>query len=388
MVQDLLEMPHAGTAGATQATAGATEVAGASKAPQTAGTLWEWANHLPKIDLHRHLEGSLRLNTLAEIALEHGIDLPSYEVEQLRPYVQVTDDPPDYQSFLGKFELLRNFYTSKEVVQRVVHEAILDAANDNIRYLELRFNPEALANAQNFSMNDAVEWVKETTRSTQAETGTRTCLILTVPRRESLKTAYEITELSIAHFGDLVRGIDLVGDEVNFPAERFLEPFRRARKAGVNITIHAGEWAGAQSVYTAVKYLDAQRIGHGIRSIEDSTVVQLLYDRKVALEVCPTSNLQTGAVYGMGQHPLLDLYNLRLRVTLNTDDPSISDTTLTDEYVVSIAALGVEERMIYHMLRYSAEAAFIPPEERPWLMDTIRQALAPYPGALEGFEAV
>ena len=387
MVQDLLEMSHAAVAGATKA-ANATKAASAAVLPQTTGTLWEWANTLPKIDLHRHLEGSLRLNTLAEIALEHGIDLPSYEVEQLRPYVQITDDPPDYQRFLGKFELLRNFYTSKEVVQRVVREAIIDAADDNIRYLELRFNPEALANAQNFSMNDAVEWVKETTRSTQAETGTRTCLILTVPRKESLKTAYEIVELSIAHFGDLVRGIDLVGDEVNFPAERFLEPFRRARQAGVNITIHAGEWAGAQSVYTAVKHLEAQRIGHGIRSIEDSTVVQLLYDRKVALEVCPTSNLQTGAVHGMGQHPLLDLYNLRLRITLNTDDPSISDTTLTDEYVVSVAALGVEPNQVYHMLRYSADAAFIPPEERPWLMDTIRQGLAAHPDAVAEFDAV
>ncbi len=375
MVEDSLKTSHA--AAATL-----------SGPPQTPDTVWGWAHSLPKIDLHRHLEGSLRLSTLAEIALEHGIDLPSYDVEQLRPYVQITDDPPDYQRFLGKFELLRHFYTSKEAVQRVVREAIIDAAHDNIHYLELRFNPEALANSQNFSLNDVVEWVKETTHETQAETGTRTCLILTIPRRESLKTAHEIVELSIAHFGDLVRGIDLVGDEVNFPAERFLEPFRRARQAGVNITIHAGEWAGAQSIYTAVHYLDAQRIGHGIRSIEDSNVIQLLYDRKVALEVCPTSNLQTGAVYGMAQHPLLDLYNLRLRVTLNTDDPSISDTTLTDEYVVSIAALGIKKRQIYHMLRYSAEAAFIPPEERNWLIDTIRQGLAPYPGAVAEFDAL
>ncbi len=197
MVQDLFKMPH-------------------TAPPQTVGTLWGWAHSLPKIDLHRHLEGSLRLNTLAEIALEHGIDLPSYDIEQLRPYVQITDDPPDYQRFLGKFELLRHFYTSKEAVQRVVREAIIDAAHDNIRYLELRFNPEALANTQNFSLNDVVEWVKETTYETQAETGTRTCLILTIPRRESLNTAYEIVELSIAHFGDLVRGIDLVGDGSTF----------------------------------------------------------------------------------------------------------------------------------------------------------------------------
>ncbi len=356
--------------------------------PEDLEHLWGWARSLPKIDLHRHLEGSLRLNTLAEIALEHRIDLPSYDIEQLRPYVQVTDDPPDYQRFLGKFQLLRHFYTSREAVQRIVREAIVDAAHDNIRYLELRFNPEALAYAQNFSLNDVVEWVKEATRSAQAETGTRTCLILSIPRKESLHTAHEITELSIAHFGDLVRGIDLVGDEVNFPAEKFIAPFRQAREAGVHITIHAGEWAGAQSVYTAVAHLNAERIGHGIRAIEDSTVVQLLYDKSVTLEVCPTSNLQTGAVRGMVQHPLPDLYNLRLRVTLNTDDPSISDTTLTDEYAVAVGALGMTPPQVYRMLRNSVEAAFIPQEERPWLLDTIRQGLSAYPEAVEAFDSL
>lgn len=356
--------------------------------PPETDNLWEWAHGLPKIDLHRHLEGSLRLNTLAEIALEHGIDLPGYDIEQLRPYVQVTDDPPDYLSFLKKFQFLHRFYTSKEAVQRVVREAIIDAAHDNIRYLELRFNPQALANVQGFSLPGVVEWVIEATEEAQTSTGTRTCLILTIPRKEPMRTANEILELGIAYFGPWIRGIDLVGDEVNFPAELFIAPFRRAREAGLNITVHAGEWAGPQSVYTAVRYLDAQRIGHGIHAIEDSSVIQLLYERNVALEVCPTSNLQTGAVCGMAQHPLLDLYNLRLRVTLNTDDPSISDTTLSDEYAVSIAALGIEPQQIYRMLRNSVEAAFIPEEERPWLTETLRRGLAAYPGAVEEFNAL
>ncbi|HQE92945.1 MAG TPA: adenosine deaminase [Anaerolineae bacterium] len=350
--------------------------------------LWEWAHRLPKIDLHRHLEGSLRLDTLAEIALEHGIDLPSYDIEQLRPYVQVTDEPPDYLNFLQKFSFLHRFYTSKEAVQRVVREAITDAANDNIRYLELRFNPQALANVQGFSMDSVVEWVIEATEQAQTSTGTRTCLILTIPRGESLQAANEILELGIAYFGPWIRGIDLVGDEVNFPAKLFIEPFRRAREAGLNITIHAGEWAGPESVYTAVHDLGAQRIGHGIHSIEDSNVVQLLYERGIALEICPTSNLQTGAVYSITQHPLLDLYNLRLRVTLNTDDPSISDTTLSDEYAISVAGMGIEPRQIYRMLRHSVEAAFIPAGERAWLTETVRRELVSYPGAVEEFDAL
>ena len=353
---------------------------------QENGNLWEWARALPKIDLHRHLEGSLRLNTLTEIAQEHGIDLPSYDVERLRPYVQVTDDPPDYLRFLEKFRFMHRFYTSKGTVQRVVREAIVDAANDNIRYLELRFNPYALANVQNFSLTDVVEWVLESTEQTQVQTGTRTCLILTIPRMESLKMANEIVDIGIAYFGPLIRGIDLVGDEVNYPADRFIEPIQRAHQAGLSITIHAGEWAGGHSVYTAVKHLKAQRIGHGIRSIEDPNIVRMLYEKKVALEICPTSNIHTGAVAALAQHPLLDLYNLHLRVTLNTDDPCVSNTTLSDEYAVTIANIGMQKRSIYQMLRNSVEAAFIPPEEKDGLAQTFRSELAHFPDALEVFD--
>src|SRR3972149_3012277 len=115
-------------------------------------------HNLPKVDLHRHLEGSLRLETLAEIAREHGIDLPGYDIERLRPYVQITNDPPDFQRFLEKFQLLRRFYTTREAVQRVAYEAVADAALDNVRYLELRFNPAALAHAQGFSFEEVPAW--------------------------------------------------------------------------------------------------------------------------------------------------------------------------------------------------------------------------------------
>ena len=350
-------------------------------------SLREWAHSLPKIDLHRHLEGSLRLTTLVEIAREHGIALPSYDIEQLRPLVQVTDDSQDYLHFLGKFQFLHRFYTSREVVQRVVREAITDAANDNIHYLELRFNPQAMANAQKFALAHVVEWVIEATEQAQNQTGTRTCLILTIPRQESLSMANEITDLAIAHFGPFIRAIDLVGDEINFPVERFIEPVKRAQEAGLHATIHAGEWAGPQSIRAAVHYLNAQRIGHGIRAVEDSDVVRLLYNRKVTLEVCPTSNIQTGAAGTFAQHPLLDLVNLQLRVTLNTDDPRVCNTTLSDEYVVAIDAMGLQKRDLYRMLRYAADAAFIPSEERGWLQTTLRQKLSTFPGALAAFDS-
>ncbi len=348
--------------------------------------IWEWAHQLPKIDLHRHLEGSLRLNTLTELAREHRIDLPSYDVEQLRPYVQMTDDPPDFHRFLEKFQLLRRFYTSKEAVQRLAREAILDAAQDNVRYLELRFNPVALSRVQDFPLWKVVEWVIAAVDEAQADVHTRACLILQIGRDEPLKVANEIVDLAIAYRGPLLRGIDLAGDEVRYPPQRFEAAFRRAREAGVRITVHAGEAVGSDSVRDAVEILGAERIGHGIQSVENSEVVQMLYEKHITLEVCPTSNLHTGVVRGVALHPLADIFRLRLRATINTDDPSVSATTLTNEYVVGMTAMHLQKAHIFQAIRNAIEGAFIPDAERPALKEQFRELLAPYPGAVQIFD--
>lgn len=348
-----------------------------------------WAQSLPKIDLHRHLEGSLRLETLIDIAQEHGIDLPGYDVEGLRPYVQMMDDPRQLDNFLQKFQVLRRFYTSKEAVQRITREAILDAAADNIRYLELRFNPVALARVHQFRLHDVVDWVIEAVTQAQQDSGTRTCLIFQIGRNEPLSTAEEIAALALAHLGPLVRGLDLAGDEVMHPASRFEPIFRRARQDGLNVTIHAGEAVkadSAESIQTAVLYLGAQRIGHGVRAIENSNIVRMLRERHITLEVCPTSNLHTGIVRGLSQHPLYDLFKVGVYVTLNTDDPSISATTLSQEYVVTTDEIGLEPHFIYRMLRHSVEAAFLPETERDDLRAAFRAWLAPFDGATAVFD--
>lgn len=346
-----------------------------------------WSYQLPKIDLHRHLEGSLRLATLTELAQAYAIPLPSYDVEGLRPYVQMVEDVPDFRRFIDKFELLRLFYTSREAIQRVTREAIADAAADNVVYLELRFNPLALAKIQGFAFSDVVAWVLEATAEAERETGLRTCLILQIPRQEPVEVANEIVEIAIATFGRWVRGVDLAGDEVTYPPERFIEPFQRAYDAGLHITVHAGEAMGAESVRKAVLHLHPQRIGHGIRAIENSAVIRMLYEQGIALEVCPTSNFQTGVVSTFAVHPLADLLKLRLRVTLNTDDPGVFATTLTDEVLVAVERIDVPQEAIYRMLCTAVEAAFIPDEERAWLRARLTHALAHDPAGLAAFSA-
>lgn len=322
---------------------------------------------LPKVELHRHLEGSLRLETLAEIAQEHGIDLPSYNIEQLRPYVQFTDEEPDFHRFLEKFKLLKRFYTTREAVKRVAYEAVIDAAADNVKYLELRFSPAALAHAQNFPLHEVTEWVIEAVNQAQAETGIWVRLLCTAVRHDSYDLARQVIEVAIAYRNQGIVGVDLAGDEVHYSAKPFAPLFKRAADYGLGITIHAGEAGKASNVREAVEVLNAQRIGHGIRAIEDSNVVQLLRQRNVALEICPTSNLQTGVIDNFGLHPLRDLYILGVKVTVNTDDPSISDTTLTDEYMVAVMGLGVSLRDLRICMRNSIRAAFLPPVEKQQL---------------------
>ena len=152
----------------------------------------------PKIDLHRHLEGSLRLSTLAEIAQEHGVDLPSWDLEELRPYVQVIDDTPDFQRFLSKFRLLRRFYSTREAVMRVAYEAVADAASDNIKYLELRFNPVALAKVQGFSYEEVAEWVLSATKSAQQDYDIHVSLLPESRKAVRLTTPTELRGMMMA----------------------------------------------------------------------------------------------------------------------------------------------------------------------------------------------
>ncbi len=343
---------------------------------------------LPKIDLHRHLEGSLRLETLADIALEHGIDLPSYDIEILRPYVQVTEgDRPGFHRFLEKFKLLRRFYTTREALQRIAYEAAVDAAIDNVKYLELRFNPVALANVRAFRYTDVMAWVWEALQRAQSEYDIVARLIVSVNRQE-ISTATQVIEAALeCHQACGIVGIDASGDEVNFPVSPFIPIFIQARQAGMHVTVHAGEASGAHRVQEAIEVVNAERIGHGVRCIENSHVVKLARERQVPLEICPTSNLQTGVMQSWGHHPLPDLYQLGLKVTINTDDPSISSTTLTDEYHVVLTTMQMNMNELKQMILNAAQAVFLPPDEKAALEARFRaelgiessQAAVPHP---------
>ena len=330
---------------------------------------------LPKIDLHRHLEGSLRLQTLAEIAQEHEIDLPARAIKDLRPLVTVGGEEPDFHRFLEKFRVLRRFYPTREAVERITYEAVADAADDNVRYLELRFNPVALARAQGFPLEEVTRWVCRAVERAQRDHDIRANLIVQIGRDETVETAGELARVALAHRDAGVVGLDLAGDEERFPASPFKNVFRRARGEGLHVTVHAGEVGSPANVEEAIEDLQAERIGHGVRCLADPHVVELIRERNVTLEVCPTSNVQTGAVQDFWRHPLPDLLALGLRVSINTDDPSISDTTLTDEYWVAMSAMRITLEQIKRAIVTAAEASFQPREDRGRMAAWFRREL-------------
>lgn len=327
---------------------------------------------LPKVELHRHLEGSLRLATLLELTKDYQLDLPNNV--HLSKLVQVAEvDPLTSQNFLSKFEILRKFYRSPEVIMRLTREAIADAAADNIRYLELRFTPVALSSARDFPLNEVMDWVIEGTQEAQKEFGITTRLIASVNRHESLELATQVISLAVKRRGSMIVGLDLAGDEAEFSMSPFEPIFQEANQDGLHITVHAGEWGDAGNVNQAISQLGAERIGHGVRVMEDSSVVSLAKERGTAFEVCPTSNYQSGVAVPRGEHPIKSMLAAGLNVTINTDDPSVSQITLSDEYQLVCEQLGFTQPVLRGRVLAAAQASFLPQTEREKLFASIEQ---------------
>ncbi len=340
-------------------------------------TLWQMLKGLPKIELHRHLEGSIRLETLVDVAMRHDIPLPSYEPEFLRPYVQMTrDDKATSAQFLTKFSVLRQLFVSEEVIRRITYEAVADAAADAIRYMELRFTPYAQAKLMGFPIREVVRWVCEATQEAAEENDIQVNLIVAVNRHETIDIAADMLAAAITYREQGVVGFDLCGNEVNYPAAPFVALFEQAKAAELGIAIHAGEWDGPANVHHAIESIKTGRIGHGVRAVEDSVTLQLAIENNVYFEVCPTSNLQTGVVTSLDQHPLLDLYYLKANVTINTDDPCIHNITLTDEYALLVQGLGLPLAYVRTCILNSIGCAFLPQADKDLMLAEFEPSLA------------
>ncbi len=327
---------------------------------------------IPKVELHRHLEGSLRFETLRELARIHGLNLPP--TAQLREMVQIgPNEPMTFVNFLSKFSTLRLFYRTPEIISRITQEAIADAAQDNVRYLELRFTPVALSKSQDFPLAEVMDWVIEGAKIGEKKYGVTTRLIASVNRHESLALAAQVAYLAQERISQGIVGLDLAGNEADFHAETFAKLFQSAHEKGLHITVHAGEWGPGDNIYHAIEHLRAERIGHGIRVFESQPALDLAKRSGTAFEVCVTSNYQSGAVSSLSAHPLPKMIEEDLAVTINTDDPSISQITLSDEYRLVHQQMGIGTSELRRRILAAARSAFLDSTENMQLVKRIGQ---------------
>lgn len=330
---------------------------------------------LPKVELHRHLEGSLRLDTMLDIATQHGITIPA-DVLRLSTLVQIQEeDKFTFQNFLAKFNTLRLFYRSPEAIHRITREAIEDAAKDNVKYMELRFTPVALSRAEGFPLHDVIDWVLSSAKDAAEKHGMIVKLIASVNRHESTELAEQVAWLAADHVKDGLVGLDLAGNEADFPSQPFYGIFKEAKQAGLHVTIHAGEWGPAYNVREAIEEVGAERIGHGVRVMEDDSIVALAREHQTAFEVCVTSNYQSGVFESLETHPLMQMLEAGLNVTVNTDDPSISRITLSHEYYAACEDLKMPQNTLRQRIVAAAKASFIGETEKEKLVKKLEKDL-------------
>ena len=317
---------------------------------------------LPLMDLHRHLEGSLRLQTILQLAEQHNLPLPR-DLAQLRPAVQVTDPQPDLMGFIHKMERGRLIFADLDACARIAYEAVEDAARDGLAYLELRFSPVFMAQPHALALAGVVEAVADGARRGERDFGTRTHLIGILSRTFGLESTGRELEALLARREQLV-ALDLAGDEIGWPGALFVEQIRRGRDAGWHITIHAGEAAGPESVWQAVRDLGAERLGHAVHAIEDPALVDFLAARRIGVESSLTSNVQTSTVPTYQQHPLRTFLERGVLATINTDDPGTSGITFTHELSVAAPAAGLSQDLIRQAQANALEIAFLSAGEK------------------------
>jgi adenosine deaminase len=326
---------------------------------------------LPKVELHRHLEGSVRFITFAGIALEAGI-LPPGNFFKNRDRVRVQDgDPRNLKSFLGKFDLFHNLYPSRESIERVALEAAEDAARDGIVHLELRFSPVHFARRMKADPVEVAGWIIKAARR---GAGTMTVkFIVTLGRHHSVRENAPSVEAAIEHPGDIV-GLDVAGPE-DLPLEPFAPLLKRGARAGLGITIHAGESRGPDSVREAIRH-GATRLGHGVRAATDMKLLKEIRARGIAFEMCLTSNTQTGAVRRPEDHPLPVLFKEGHKVTINTDDPEVCGTNLVREFTEA-RRLGLKNADLHRLTDHAVDAAFLTNSERQALRQRVERLRRP-----------
>src|SRR5881398_1439002 len=311
---------------------------------------------IPKAELHLHLDGSVRPRTVLELAKQNGVLLPSDDLAKLRDFLEANDNTASLVEYITFFELPIAVLQSVPALERATYELCEDLSKDNVRYAEIRYGPW-LHTEQGLSLTDVIRAVLAGWTAGRKAFGVEGGVIVTALRDMPPAQNLSLAQVAGRFVSDGVIGFDLAGDEAGHPPDRHEDAFRLARSLGLNITIHAGEAAGPESVRQAIS-IGARRLGHGIRAQEDSEVVATIRENGVQLDTAPTSNAQTKAVRRLQDHRLKRFYEQGIKVTISTDSRTVSHITLTREFQNVVAALGCSPEQVWAMNLQALEGGF------------------------------
>lgn len=318
---------------------------------------------IPLVDLHRHLDGNVRVKTVWELGHQHGIVLPASSIETLAPFVQIQGKETSLVAFLKKLDWMVGVLADLDAVKRVAYENVADAAVSGLDYAELRFSPYYMAMNHKLPIEGVVEAVIDGVNAGLKDYAVKINLIGILSRSFGQAACMQELEGLLAHKQHLV-AMDLAGDELGFPGELFNTHFTRVRDAGLAITAHAGEAAGSQSMWQAIEELGATRIGHGVNAIHDPKLMDYLAKHNIGIESCPTSNLHTSTVADYATHPFRTFMDAGVPISLNTDDPGVSNIDIGHEYRIAKSELGLTDAELAQVQRNGVAMAFLSDSER------------------------
>lgn len=328
---------------------------------------------IPKAELHCHLDGSVRPQTLLELGREQRVPMPRDSADGLRDFM-IVSDAKSLEDYLKRFEVTVSVMQTAEAIERIAYELGADAASEGVRYIEVR-NAPILNSRGGLSMAQALEAQIRGLERAERDHGIIARSIVCSLRQLPPATSLELAQLAVEYKSTGVVAFDLAGGEYGFPASHHAEAFAYARKHNLAVTVHAGEGDGPRSIRDAVHSCGAHRLGHATRLIEDPELTQYVNDRRIGLEICLTSNVQTHAAKSYETHPLREYFDRGMNLTLNTDNRLMSGTTLTDEYVYAAGRLDFTFEELCTLALNGFEAAFIPWEQRVKLLETVSREM-------------
>ena len=341
----------------------------------------EFVRAMPKTDLHCHLDGSLRPTTILELADRYGVDLPATDEAGIREAVHAGKNCDSLEEYLEAFAITCKVLQSEAALFRAAFELAEDAARENVRYLEVRYAP-ILHTERGLRLDQIVEAVQDGLKEAERTYDIRTGLIICGIRNMTAETSLRIAELGVAFKNRGVVGFDLAGAEYNNPAKDHREAFYLIRNNNINVTIHAGEAYGPESIHQAIHYCGAHRVGHGVRLKESGDLLNFVNDHRIPLEICLKSNLQTNAIPSMDAHPFKFFLDLGLRVCLCTDNRLITDTTVTDEFLLATRHWNLNVDELRWIMVNGFKSSFLPFRQKKMLM---RRVIGEFDDLVEKF---